>query len=667
MLNTISFAGPKPVLAPKDKAAIKKQNPAVSAHPLPQARDGQVLQSLNALSAIHQAQIKRQSAVKPRFAGGQGAYPFDKVDVQLGDHPKDSAYYNKLDEWRKKIWHEATKPRPGFPKGWLQPEDTLFQMANQTDLMEAAARSGFPTRYSHWSWGQDFNDQYQRQRFGLGRLYEMVINTSPSYAFLYDRNPIYAQKVVMAHVLGHTDFFKNNLMFSESNRNMVRVMADNKAKIERYYQDPKLKRQSVDGVHPVEQFLNQFNSLEWLVEMNALKPPKLDSDVPVDQSAAKSVGKAGVKTDWLGAAPWMQDYLYDHQDWKKYRDKTVNEVDTQEGKTLKKPTRDVLGFLVEHGQGMKPWQKDILRSLREESYYFVPQVRTKLMNEGWATFWHHKIMAESPALVDESETADIAKMMAGVEAPPQNGINPYQVGYAIFDNIYKHAGYGLSDFDTTFQPNKTIRYEDINHRVDKRGFDEVAGLKKVQEVRKNLDDVEFIRQHFTPEVADELGMVVTNEREEWDRASQQRVKVRYVESDDFNQLKEMILQQYQNAFPSITLKDANHNNKGELLMKHDNPVQDLDLKDTRETLKTLNQFYGKPVHLDSILEVELDTPPRNNNDDWRWGGFGRSWQPEPQVKHERQPIRLSYHDDKMEIFLLDKDGKPGKNITNKYF
>lgn len=668
MLNTVSWVRPTPVEPPSGQPAQKKAKAELPVKFASAGTPAHLAGSLDALACLNQVQIKAQA--KPRFAGhnGTGHYPFDKVDIQLGDHPTDSPYYNKLDEWRKKIWHEATKPRPGFPNGWLQPMDTLFQMADQTDLMEAAARSGFPTRYRHWSWGQDFNDQYQRQRFGLGRLYEMVINTNPSYAFLYDRNPIYAQKVVMAHVLGHTDFFKNNIMFSESNRNMVRVMADNKAKVERYYQDPRITRQSVDGVHPVEKFLNQFNALEWLVDMNALKPPKLESD-KIEKHHEPDVGKAGTKPDWLGAAPWMQDYLYDHDDWSKYRDKAVHEADTQSDKVLKRPTRDILGFLAEHGDGMKPWQKDILKSLREESYYFVPQVRTKLMNEGWATFWHHKIMEDSPSLVDESETADIAKMMAGVESPPQNGINPYQVGFAIFKNIYEHAGYGLDDFDTTFQPNKTIRYEDLNDRVDKRGFNEEAGLKKVLDVRKNMNDIEFIRQHFTPEVASDLGLVVTSEREEWDRDSHQRVKVRYVESDDFNQLKEMILQQYQNAFPSITLVDANHNNKGELLMKHDNTVQDLDLADTRETLKTMRQFYGKPVHLDTMLEVEVDSPPVRH-DPWAsgWGGFGRGGrQPEPQVKYERQPVRLSYKDDKMEIFVLDKNGKPGKNVTDKFF
>jgi stage V sporulation protein R len=259
-------------------------------------------------------------------------------------------------------------------------------------------------------------------------------------------------------------------------------------------------------------------------------------------------------------------------------------------------------------------------------------------------------------------------MMAGVEAPAQNGINPYQVGYAIFKNIYTHAGYGLKDFDTTFQPNRVIRHEDLNHRLNHEGFDEVAALKKVQEVRKYLNDVEFIRQYFTPEVAEQLGMVVTQEREEWDQDSHQRVKVRYVESNDFKQLKEMILQQYQNAFPAIRLVDANHNQNGEMLMKHDNPIQDLDLADTKETMATLNQFWGKPVHLDTIFEAEVGEKraPRSSNPFWDEDRSGRNSQNTKAI-NERRPVRFSYHDGKMEIFLLKEDGQPGKNITDKYF
>ena len=646
--------------------------PQVARHALPvRTTQGNLLtQTVDTFTAVQKAKITPKSIHKSaiRFTGGLGSYPFDNGDIQLGTHPTDSPYYNQLDAWRKKIWHEATRPRPGFTEGWLQPMDTLFQMASQIDLMEAAARSGFPTRFRHWSWGQDFNEQYQRQRFGLGRLYEMVINTNPSYAFLYDRNPVYAQKVVMAHVLGHTDFFKNNLMFSETNRNMVRVMADNKAKIERYYADPWLTRHTVDGVHPVEKFLNQFNSLEWLVDLSALKPPSLEAlqkqDIASSQSESKvAQALTGLKADFLGAAPWMQDFLYSHQDWKKDHDKTQQEADAQQAKPVPNPTRDVLGVLLTQGQGLKPWQKDMLANLREESYYFVPQVRTKLMNEGWATFWHHKLMSDSPNLIDESETADIAQMMAGVESPPPEGINPYQVGYAIFKNIYEHAGYGLNDFDTTFQPNRVIRQEDWHHRMNPKNFNEVAALKQVQDVRKYLNDVDFIRQYFTPEVAEQLGMVVTQEREEWDRNAMQEVKVKYVESDAFNQVKELILQQYENIFPSISVMDANHNGKGELLMKHENPIQDLDLADTRETLANLSQFWGKPVHLDSTFEAEVgETKPKQQSVFW-----GSRADEKPKGIHERRPIRLSYQKGQMQIFLLKPDGNIEKEITNQYF
>lgn len=617
--------------------------------------------ALQALSAYNQSRIK----AKPKFAGRHGG-PFEQGDIRLGTHPN-SPYLNELHKWEKKIWEAATKPRPGFPNGWIQPMDTVFQVSTQVDLMEAAARSGFPSRYRHWAWGQDFNEQYQRQRFGLGRLYEMVINTDPSYAFLYDRNPVHAQKVVMAHVLGHTDFFKNNLMYSESNRNMVRVMADNKAAIESYYQNPRLSRKAKDdGVHPVETFLNKFNALEWLVDMNALSPPPLSKELPPDDRGDDHYKDAGLKTENLGVAPWMQNYLYTSGDWEKYRDKTIEESDERHCKTLKQPTRDILGFLVENSKKLHPWQRDMLGRLREESYYFVPQVRTKLMNEGWATFWHHKLMNDCPELIDESETTAISQMKAGVEAPNPNGINPYQVGHAIFQNIYKRAAYGLDDFDIEFQPNKTIRYADLNDRMENRKPDDKAGLEKVLDVRKWYNDVEFIRQFFTPEVADELGMVITKEKEEWDPQAHRRVTVKYVESDDFKQVKDQILSMYQNAFPTINLVDADHNGKDELLMRHENTVQDLDLQDTKYTLGVLNEFWGHPVHLDTMFEVEHEKPKTRDPFD---SGF--SWihwrPPEPEVEFKRQPVRLTYQDGKMSIFTLNKEGKPDKDITDRYF
>ncbi len=610
-----------------------------------------------------------RAQLKPgiRFGMNQttvGGYPFNSGDIQLGTHPN-TTYLNQLHDWERKIWHEATKARAGFKDGWLQPMDTLFQMSNQVDLMEAAARSGFPTRYRHWTWGQDFNDQYQRQRFGLGRLYEMVINTNPSYAFLYDRNPVHAQKVVMAHVLGHTDFFKNNIMFSESNRNMVRVMANNKAAIEKYYQDPRLSRKAAEtGVHPVEAFLNKFNTLEWLVDMNALAPPPLSSEQPPEKAEDDHYKHAGMSAKKMGLAPWMQGLLHSHQEWESYRNQVIDESDQHHAKVLKRPTRDVLGFMVENAPNLPPWQRDMLGRLREESYYFVPQVRTKLMNEGWATFWHHKLMTECGSLANESETTDIAQMMAGVEAPHPNGVNPYQVGYAIFKNIYQRAALGMDDFDTTFTPNKVIRYEEVAERLKTQQPNEQAGIQKVKEVRKWCNDIEFIRHYFTPEVAEELGMVLTKEKEEWDNQSAQRIKVKYVDSDDFKQVKEAILGMYQNAFPVINLVDANHNNQGELLLKHENPVQDLNLADTQETLSALHEFWGRPVNLDTIFEVETEKPTSARS---RHRAYFQNEEESPSVEFKRQPVRLTYQNGAMRIHTLNKQGIAEKDITDRYF
>jgi hypothetical protein len=136
-----------------------------------------------------------------------------------------------------------------------------------------------------------------------------------------------------------------------------------------------------------------------------------------------------------------------------------------------------------------------------------------------------------------------------------------------------------------------------------------------------------------------------------------------VESDDFKKLKEMILAQYQNAFPTINLVDANHNGNGELLMKHENPVQDLDLNDTRETLSVLNEFWGRPVHLDTIFEVDAPEPKPSERP---WGPLfddGNDERPKP----ERKPVRLTYKDNKMTIHTLTSDGKPDKDVTDLYF
>src|SRR5688572_19484113 len=147
--------------------------------------------------------------------------------------------------------------------------ETIFELVDYDEINEIAALGGFPTRYPHWRFGMEYDYLEKSYAYGLQKIYELVINTDPSYAYLQTGNEIVDQKLVMAHVYGHCDFFKNNMWFSKTNRKMLDEMANHATKI-RSYQDR-------FGVEVVEDFIDVCHSLDNLIDAySAFVPSKVD-------------------------------------------------------------------------------------------------------------------------------------------------------------------------------------------------------------------------------------------------------------------------------------------------------------------------------------------------------------------------------------------------------
>ncbi|CAM6053605.1 unnamed protein product [Sphagnum tenellum] len=136
--------------------------------------------------------------------------------------------------------------------------DTIFEMVDYEQINSLAALGGFPVRYPHWRFGMDYDQLSKGYAWGLQKIYEMVINTNPSYAYLMKSNNLVDQKTVIAHVYGHVDFFKNNYWFSKTNRKMLDQMANHAVKI-RNYKDRY-------GQDKVEAFIDSCLAVENLIE-----------------------------------------------------------------------------------------------------------------------------------------------------------------------------------------------------------------------------------------------------------------------------------------------------------------------------------------------------------------------------------------------------------------
>ncbi|MCA8989484.1 MAG: SpoVR family protein, partial [Planctomycetaceae bacterium] len=268
----------------------------------------------------------------------------------------------------------------GYARGYgLDFFPTIFELIDADQLNEIAARGGFPTRYPHWRFGMEYEQLSKGYHYGLQKIYEMVINNNPCYAYLMRSNGLIDQKMVMAHVYGHCDFFKNNQWFAHTNRKMMDDVANHGTRIRRIM--------DVVGVEDVENYIDACLSLEDLIDVHSPFIKRRKVADRFDFSAERQ--PPGSRSQRFDAKSYMQPFINPVDKLRAQQDRLKEEDESRP--FPENPERDVLLFLLEHAP-LKTWQADILAIIRDEAYYFAPQAQTKIMNEGWASYWHSTIM-----------------------------------------------------------------------------------------------------------------------------------------------------------------------------------------------------------------------------------------------------------------------------------
>lgn len=449
--------------------------------------------------------------------------------------------------------------------------DTVYEVLDWEEINEVAAYGGYPARYPHWRFGMEYLELSRSYAYGLSKIYEMVINNDPTYAYLLAANHWVDQKLVMAHVCGHGDFFKHNFMFARTNRKMVDEMANHAARVRRYT--------ARYGVDDVEGFLERCLSLDNLIDYNPSAPPPRPRNEPLtdadeaDPPEPKKMRAKGYMDEFINPRPAM--------DAERAR---LAEAQRRDERFPARPERDIMLFLLEHAP-LRNWERDLLGIVREEAYYFAPQGRTKVMNEGWASYFHSRMMTER--LLDPSELLDYADHHSGTMAHGPGQLNPYKLGIELWRDIEERWDTGRHGPD----------WEACDDWNAKRAWDTGAmrGREKIFEVRRHHNDVTFIDTFLTPEFVRRHGLFTY----EFDRRSGQ-----YVISDrDFDAVKEKLLFMMTNfGQPWIELTEANHLNRGELVLRHRYEGIPLKMDQARETLENVQHLWKRPVHLETYID-----------------------------------------------------------------
>ncbi len=446
--------------------------------------------------------------------------------------------------------------------------ETIFEVVDYDQMNELASFGGFPRRYPHWRFGMEYEQMRKSYSYGLHRIYEMVINNDPSYAYLLQSNNLVDQKLVIAHVYAHVDFFKNNLWFAHTNRHMVDEMANHATRVRRYI--------DLYGIDVVEDFIDTCLSIDNLIDYHApfiMRKPKHGNGE--DEHGQQEVHRLKSK--------YYMDSFINPQEFIDMQKERHAEAKRKQEKFPRIPERDVLQFLVEFAP-LKRWQQDILSIIREEAYYFAPQGQTKIMNEGWATFWHSHMMTHK--ILSPSEVIDYADHHSGTMATSPGRLNPYKLGVELFRDIKERWDRGKFGKE----------YEECDDYVTRRKWDKKVGkgLEKIFEVRKLYNDVTFIDAFLTEDFARENKMF-TFEYDEHDKSYK-------IESREFQKIKQKLLWSLTNmGQPYIYVDNGNYENRGELYLIHRFEGIELDDGYARDTLRNLYKVWTRPVLIESVF------------------------------------------------------------------
>ena len=424
----------------------------------------------------------------------------------------------------------------------LDPFPTHFDVVPAGIMYEFGAY-GLPGRFSHWTHGRAFQQIKTMYDYGLSRIYELVINANPSYAFLLENNAVLQNKLVVAHVLGHTDFFKHNAYFAPTSRQMLETVSVHADRLRRY--------EFEHGSEAVEEFLDAVLSIQEHIDpyphMRRKEFAEPDKPIRAPETAYDDLFYVG--------------------------DEKRPETPAPVRKNPPEPDKDVLLFMAQYGRELEDWQRDVLHIVRDEQLYFVPQMQTKIMNEGWAAYWHLRIMRELD--LSQEEYMQFAEMHANVLAPSRRSINPYLVGLKLWEDIER-------------------RWDEPTEEEQKKlGRQAGQGRAKIFEVRTQENDVSFLRNYLTRDLVDELDLYLYRyENGQW-----------IVVEKDWEKIRDMLVRSMTNfGQPYIVVEDGDYKRNHELYLRHCYEGQDLDMDYADRTLRYIHRLWGRTVHLETVLD-----------------------------------------------------------------
>lgn len=440
-----------------------------------------------------------------------------------------------------------------------------IELITSEQMLDAYSAVGMPIYYSHWSFGKQFvSEQEAYKRGQMGLAYEIVINSNPCISYLMEENTMMMQVLVMAHAcFGHNSFFKENNQFKMWTD--AEAIIDYLAYAKNYINECEQKY----GAEEVERVLDAAHALR-LQGVDRYKRP-----APL--SKAKQEERDEIFAEYANQE--VNDL------WRTLPSAKKREVDQKE-KFPKEPEENLLYFIEKNAPNMDTWKREILRIVRKVAQYFYPQMLTKIMNEGFATFFHYSIVQEmyKRGQVTEGFMLEFYKSHTGVINQRQfQSFNPYALGFAMFQDI--------------------VRISNEPTEEDLRWFPDWAGngkwLENVKYAAYNFKDESFILQYLSPKVMRDMGMFYI-----LDDDYNPSMRVEAIQNEEgYRRIREKLAEQQNvnNHIPYMNVVEVDvWGDRRMVIEHHSSKRQQLEDRDVYKTLEHLSYLWGYSVEVRSI-------------------------------------------------------------------
>ncbi|HTT05108.1 MAG TPA: SpoVR family protein [Steroidobacteraceae bacterium] len=421
----------------------------------------------------------------------------------------------------------------------------IFEAVPDSFMTEIAVY-GLPVRMPHWSFGARYNYQLVQRHMGYSRLFEVVFPGNPGHAYVAESNALADNILVTAHVLGHADFSRNNMLFrrcqEQVSEHIVEHAASHAHQIERHIE--------AYGPEAVEQVLDAALSLEQYIDVDQ---PLRRERYPEYQSEPVPAVDDAFRTRYIALDASAESV------WSPRK---------QRAPVPPHPERDLLWFIATYAPEMESWERDIFLAVREESFYFFPVYATQVMNEGWASYWHARLLREAD-FVPQAAYVDAIKCHSDVVRPIAAGeqialsVNPYHLGFTLWEQIVKEAG-----------------------------------LEAARGIMRQDDDFSFIRNYLTRELAARMGL--------FQYRKQDNGQVKVLE-EDIDALREsLLLEKYNFGAPRVAVSELK--NDGTLVLQHHSRIdgRGLDVERSRRVLDYVQRVWRRPVQLLTVDAASQD-------------------------------------------------------------